>query len=573
MNATATPKRAVVYVRLSRHQGAADPSTSPESQRKRCEAFAEAKGWEVVEVVEDLDVSGSDKGDRLNRPGLKKIRKRWADIDVVIFAKIDRLARNVVDFNTFAEEAKGHGVALVSVAESLDLSTPGGRFTANILAAFAEMEAATIQARVKQGRVDLIEARRWAGTRPPYGYRSAPHPSGKGRGLVQVPNEVEILRGMVAEFLPHGAATDPAKRHGSANAIARRLTADGIPAPRSAYRRAQLAALDGRPVEDLAVLDRGKWNASTVRALMRGNALAGYMTRDPERIGKDRPDPASLDVVRDAHGAPEVVWSPVVDGSTLRALRKRFPASTRKAPAGPVKGRKPSGLLSGKDGLAKCGLCGGTMNGGTSGGSPSYRCDRPGGGALCSGVSIRRAALDAIVEEAFLGAYGRLLVTIVEEVADDTALAAEREEVDGLLSDLEARKRAASPADRRRLLSEEAALWERHDALGVAAPETRTVVRETGETFAEAWESADLVDRRAFLAARIDLVEVAPASKSTPRVDSSRVTIYWRLTGEDAREILSPAEAVAARSAFTPCRAPGRHDAAGGVCCVVGGRR
>jgi site-specific DNA recombinase len=51
----------------------------------------------VVDVIHDLDVSGSDKGLRLDRPGLLKVRARWAAADVLIFAKIDRIARDVAD--------------------------------------------------------------------------------------------------------------------------------------------------------------------------------------------------------------------------------------------------------------------------------------------------------------------------------------------------------------------------------------------------------------------------------------------------------------------------------------------
>jgi site-specific DNA recombinase len=92
-------------------------------------------------VIEDLDVSGSDNGKRLDGPGLRKIRQRWDEFDVIIFAKLDRLARNVIDFRAFAEEAAEHGAALVSVDESLDLTSPSGKFVATILAAGSQHEA------------------------------------------------------------------------------------------------------------------------------------------------------------------------------------------------------------------------------------------------------------------------------------------------------------------------------------------------------------------------------------------------------------------------------------------------
>ena len=50
-----TPKRALIVIRLSR---VTDATTSPERQRQACEDLCEERGYDVVGVVEDLDVSG-----------------------------------------------------------------------------------------------------------------------------------------------------------------------------------------------------------------------------------------------------------------------------------------------------------------------------------------------------------------------------------------------------------------------------------------------------------------------------------------------------------------------------------
>lgn len=132
---------------------------------------------------------GPTPGLRLDRPGLREIRDRWADIDVVIFAALDRLARSVVDFRPFADEAAEHGVALVSVKETLDLTTPSGEFVATILAAFAEMEAKTIAQRTLAGIADTRRLGRWAGGNPPYGMKVTSNPN--GAGFILAPNADE----------------------------------------------------------------------------------------------------------------------------------------------------------------------------------------------------------------------------------------------------------------------------------------------------------------------------------------------------------------------------------------------
>src|SRR3954468_1474570 len=173
-------KRAIVYVRLSSYQGKADTTTSPERQEEVCRSYCAAHGWDVVEVIHDLDVSGSDKGLRLDRPGLLKVRARWDAADVLIFAKIDRIARNVADWERLREEADAHGVALVSVGENLDLSAPSGRFVATILQAFAAMEAAMISTRTREAVAYMAREGRHRGGLAAFGWKSAERDDGPG---------------------------------------------------------------------------------------------------------------------------------------------------------------------------------------------------------------------------------------------------------------------------------------------------------------------------------------------------------------------------------------------------------
>jgi site-specific DNA recombinase len=58
--------------------------------------LCEARGREVVAAEEDLDVSGFSRG--LDRPGPHRIPTRPAELDVLVFFKIDRLACSTVDF-------------------------------------------------------------------------------------------------------------------------------------------------------------------------------------------------------------------------------------------------------------------------------------------------------------------------------------------------------------------------------------------------------------------------------------------------------------------------------------------
>uniref|UniRef100_UPI00403FD7B2 recombinase family protein n=1 Tax=Streptomyces sp. TG1A-60 TaxID=3129111 RepID=UPI00403FD7B2 len=67
--------RAAVYVRLSRET---DETTSPERQRAVCEALCEARGWGVIAVEEDIDISGFSRGHRPARTAAHPDQARTA---------------------------------------------------------------------------------------------------------------------------------------------------------------------------------------------------------------------------------------------------------------------------------------------------------------------------------------------------------------------------------------------------------------------------------------------------------------------------------------------------------------
>jgi len=68
--------------------------------------------------------------------------------DVLAVTKLDRLARSVRHLTTLAAELEALGVDLVVLDQSIDTSTPAGRFLFNTLGAVAELERDLIRERV-----------------------------------------------------------------------------------------------------------------------------------------------------------------------------------------------------------------------------------------------------------------------------------------------------------------------------------------------------------------------------------------------------------------------------------------
>jgi site-specific DNA recombinase len=148
-------QRIALYVRISR-----DPdgtSTAPERQLKDCKAFAKLRGWDVVAVHRDDDLSAFRKNVR--RPGYEDLLAgmRAGSYDGVLVWKLDRLVRRVVDFGRFWEVADTHGVRLASATQPVDTEDPVGMLLVHILVAFAQMESTMNSQRVRSAERHAAE--------------------------------------------------------------------------------------------------------------------------------------------------------------------------------------------------------------------------------------------------------------------------------------------------------------------------------------------------------------------------------------------------------------------------------
>lgn len=92
-------------------------------------------------------------GRTMLRPGIQAL---IADLEagklsLVVLWRLDRLGRTASGLTHFFDLCRKHGVNLVSVRDGFDLSTPAGRFLAQILASVAEYELELKRERVAGG--------------------------------------------------------------------------------------------------------------------------------------------------------------------------------------------------------------------------------------------------------------------------------------------------------------------------------------------------------------------------------------------------------------------------------------
>ena len=137
-----TAVRAALYARVS------TTDQTPDTQLVALRAFAEARGWTVMEFV-DHGISGAK--DR--RPGLDALLAavRARRVDVVACIKLDRLARSTRHLVTLTADLEALGVGLIVLDQSIDTTTPSGRLLFHVLAAIAEFERDLIRDRVVAG--------------------------------------------------------------------------------------------------------------------------------------------------------------------------------------------------------------------------------------------------------------------------------------------------------------------------------------------------------------------------------------------------------------------------------------
>ena len=135
--------RAVAYARVSTDEQARS-GLGLDAQRRAVEAEATRRGWDVEWVVDE-----GYSARTLRRPGLQALLDGIGEGDVLAVARLDRLSRSLVDFAGLMERAQRDGWSLVALDLGVDMTTPGGRLVANVMAAVAQWEREVISERTR----------------------------------------------------------------------------------------------------------------------------------------------------------------------------------------------------------------------------------------------------------------------------------------------------------------------------------------------------------------------------------------------------------------------------------------
>jgi site-specific DNA recombinase len=355
--------------------------------------------------------------------------------------------------------------------------------------------AASIQRRRKG---EAAGGFRYAGGNRPFGYRSAPNPSGPGRVLVPDAVEAERVREAASRVLSGETVYS----------IARSWNDRTPPVP---TRR------------------KTAWTVQALGQVLTGHSVVGRVVVRGEML-------------RGPDGMPLAIWEPILDLDTWHRVRALL-ESRRESP---VRQQARQGravrLLSG---LAVCGECGAPLYVRTP--SPKtpdkkgYACSGRSNGRACPGVYVSAAPLEGEVESRFLRAFGRLPVTLAEEVEVEDP---RRAELEAAIRDTTEEMRAPG-ADIAALAARLQMLAAQRDGLPArSAREVRRV--STGRTFAETWQAhgddGDVAAQRSLLRHAVASIEVTKGRRGTHGVDPARVAVYLQDGGVLASLPATPAD-------------------------------
>lgn len=189
-------KRAVLYSRVSTILQA-DHGVSLEMQEDMARAVCSREGWEYLGPYTDTTSGTKDDRTHLARLEADAGAKRF---EVVLVYKTDRLARSLLKLLQVAADFHDRGIALVSMTEPIDFSTPMGKALLAMLGAFAEMESRNIASRVRDSlRLVAVRGGRTGSPTRILGYQWSPDAA----KYLSVPDEAATVRALYETYLTH----------------------------------------------------------------------------------------------------------------------------------------------------------------------------------------------------------------------------------------------------------------------------------------------------------------------------------------------------------------------------------
>ena len=177
----------IAYIRVSHIESL--NGTSLDTQEKRCKAFAELHGFKIDKVYSEI-VSGGVEFRK--RPVFQKVLSELKSSSKLVFSRLDRLSRKVVDTLKLIDDFKKEHKE-ICITDIGNIHKDGvSKVFVTILASLAEIERENISIRIKASKKIAKENRRYLGGYSEFGYKV------ENKKLVPDDKEFIVLQSMVS---------------------------------------------------------------------------------------------------------------------------------------------------------------------------------------------------------------------------------------------------------------------------------------------------------------------------------------------------------------------------------------
>ena len=206
-------KRAAIYARVSDKSQDTEDKTSISEQISDMEAHCERRGLTITARYQEVG-----RGWSKNRPEFQRMLAdaRRGRFDTIVCWKSDRLSRGMYPAAVLMEVVEAYQIDLEAVMDAIDMKTFG------LMAAIGKIELDNFRERASMGKRGSAKQGRIPTNNVPFGYRL-----GEGRRAEVVESEAEIIRRVFRMYV---------REDMGAPAIAKQLTAEGVPTPRAVGR-------------------------------------------------------------------------------------------------------------------------------------------------------------------------------------------------------------------------------------------------------------------------------------------------------------------------------------------------
>lgn len=158
-------KRVAIYVRVSSEMQI--DNYSLDAQENACQSFAKLRDWQVVSVFREEGASAKS----MERPVFQQMIQSAEQnlFDVILVHKLDRFSRKLKDMISIIDLFDDIDIALVSVTEQFDLSTPQGKMMVNVMGSVNQWYVDNLAQEISKGKRQRAKSGDWNG-RLSYGY-------------------------------------------------------------------------------------------------------------------------------------------------------------------------------------------------------------------------------------------------------------------------------------------------------------------------------------------------------------------------------------------------------------------